>query len=181
LTSSTGINLGIQHSIAKGVGGFSQGSFESWQQSAEWVSQQPIDMRMHGRVGEAAAILLVIRDSDGDGTSVVDGHEFRFVYTVQAAVTLSVGGGGSLTFPTINLPDEPDDDTNTAFNLTEWLNVSSSGTTTLGPGDVIGNGYYPTAVQGIVRGFWVDDINAFVFFETNPMTSWAQEARLGAP
>ena len=178
---SGGIGLSIQERLRKGVRAFGKNAYDSWQDSSEWVSQQPVDLRQRGRVGEVTAAWLVIRDSDGDGTSVVDGHEFRFVYTVQASVTLSVGGGGSLTFPTINLPDEPDDDTNTAFNLTEWLNVSSSGTTKLGPGDVIGNGYYPTAVEGIVRGFWVDDINAFVFFESNPMTSWAQEARLGAP
>jgi hypothetical protein len=108
-------------------------------------------------------------------------HQFRFRYTVQADVTLSVGSGGVTTFPTITQPPVPDDDTHTAWNLTEWLNVSSSGVTKLGPGDVIGAGYYPTGVEGIVRGFWVDDVSAFVFFASNPMTSWAQEARLGAP
>tara|TARA_R110000824_G_scaffold285916_3_gene474043 strand:+ start:4692 stop:5234 length:543 start_codon:yes stop_codon:yes gene_type:complete len=179
---SGGINLGIQETLRRGVRAFGKGAYDSWQQSAEWVSQQPLDLRQRGgSVGEASATWLVIRGSTGDGTSVVDGHEFRFRYTVQADVTLSVGSGGVTTFPTITQPPVPDDDTHTAWNLTEWLNVSSSGVTKLGPGDVIGAGYYPTGVEGIVRGFWVDDVSAFVFFASNPMTSWAQEARLGAP
>ena len=160
---------------------FGKGAYDSWQHSAEWVSQQPVDLRQRGAVGEVSATWLVIRSSIGDGTSVVDGHQFRFKYTVQASVDLSVGSGGTNTFPTITQPADPDDNTNTAWNLTEWLNVSSSGTTKLGPGDVIGAGYYPTGVEGIVRGYWVSDLNAFVFFASNPMTSWAQEARLGAP
>ncbi len=178
---SGGIQLPMQESVAHGVRGFSAGAFRSWQESAEYISQQPIDLRQRKRTpGIAAATLVVIRDSDGDGSSVIDGHDFRFKYTVQPAITLSASTD-NLQFPTVNLPDEPDENTYAAWNLTEWINVTSSGTTTLGPGDVVGAGYYPTAVQGIVRAWWWDVLNSFVFFEANPMTSWAQEARLGVP
>lgn len=140
-----------------------------------WHIKEPGPGRLSGSPG-----WLVIRGATGDGTSIVDGREFRFRYTVQSNVSLAPGSPIT-TFPTITLPADPDDNTDIAWNLTEWLNVSSAGTTKLGPGDVIGAGYYPTPVDGIVRGWWIDGIEAYVFFESNPMTSWAQEARLGAP
>ena len=98
---------------------------------------------------------------------------------MQPYITLSGTPGDK--FPQINQPSDPDEDTSRAWNLTEWLNVSSSGTTTLGPGDVVGSGYWPTAVQGVVRAWWADEIGAYIFWESNPMSSWAQEARLGTP
>jgi hypothetical protein len=176
---SGGINLGIQETLAKGVRAFGKGAYDSWQDSAEWVSQQPVDLTRGGTVGIAPATMVVIRSSTGDGSSVVDGHDFRFRYTVQPSVTLTPTAGSK--FPQVVQPADPDSGTSTAWNLTEWINVTSSGTTKLGPGDVVGAGYYPTGVEGLVRAWWWDSLTAYVFFESNPMTSWAQEARLGSP